>query len=702
MGRASSRSSHSPSTARSRPAQRGLFAPLLLALGTALYGGTTACSSSGGAASVDAIYVVPASLDGLNDAAFYDHPWPSDLRLDPDGSIHMTGMYNPRNNILVSTYIGAMKGLIKGFSPVGVAYFRFTGPIDPSSLPDPKGSLDAGAAVQIIDCDAASPEKGQRHLAQVKWRKDEGVYYLADTLAVSPAVGYPLRPRTKYAVVVTKRVKSEGGGDVHPSADLKGVLGLGPATAPATQAAGLFGACLKEVDAAGIARADIVHATFFTTGDPTSELFAVADDVRASVPAPTVDPATWKAAETTSTYDVYEGVYGPSPNYQAGKIPYTKLGDGGNFVFDASGKPVVQNTFTLRFTLVIPKASACPMPGTGYPLIVYAHGTGGDYRSVVNEGNSVGGAGAAKCIASMGVDQIFHGTRPGAPPIGDPNAETEIELNFFNVNNPIAAATNGRQSAIDVVQQVRLFTETHLTIPASVARGGTEIAFDASRLLFFGHSQGGVNGPLFMAADGSVRGGVLSGTSAMISVALLEKTKPTPSVAGVVRALLGLSNADEALELDLFHPAISLAQSIVDPTDPINYMPFLIKHPRPGLAPKSIFQTEGVNADGTGDNYAPPHGIEIASVAMGLPRQAPGIHPVAEAAFGDLGDVTVPAGGLSGNLAGGLASGVLAQFVPPPNVDGHFVVFDVPAAHDEAAGFCRNLADDPHGRVPAP
>jgi hypothetical protein len=43
---------------------------------------------------------------------------------------------------------------------------------------------------------------------------------------------------------------------------------------------------------------------------------------------------------------------------------------------------------------------------------------------------------------------------------------------------------------------------------------------------------------------------------------------------------------------------------------------------------------------------------------------------------------------------------VLAQFLPPAS-DGHFVVFDVPAAREMAAQFCRNLADDPHGRVPA-
>jgi hypothetical protein len=78
------------------------------------------------------------------------------------------------------------------------------------------------------------------------------------------------------------------------------------------------------------------------------------------------------------------------------------------------------------------------------------------------------------------------------------------------------------------------------------------------------------------------------------------------------------------------------------------------------------------------------------------------VHVVPEAAWGGLADVTVPSGGLSGNLAAGKASGVLAQFVPLAGDDGHFVAFDVPAAHAEVGAFCANLAADPTGRVPPP
>ena len=668
-----------------------------------LVGSLSACgsSTSSSASGPQSIFAVPASLDDLVDVKYYDLPWPSDLRRDADKTIHVAGLYDPTLSPVVESYVTLSKGLLDGFSPTSSGYFRFTDAIDTTTLPaDPKASVDPNSTVQLVDVDPASPQKGQRHLLQTFWRQDQGLYWLQNTLAVQPALGYPLRPRTKYAIVVTNGLRTATGAIFSPSDDLKQVLDLAPVSDRVKAAHDAMAPDLATLAGVGLTKDKIVHLTTFTTNDPTAELFTIADNVAAQVPAPTVEDGTWKQDQTESTYDVYEAKYSPSPNYQQGNIPFSQPSDGGNFVFDASGKPVLQNTFDMRFSLVIPNATACPMPAAGYPILIYAHGTGGDYMSIVDEGNSVGAAAAAQCIASVGTDQIFHGARPGAPPASDPNREGDIELEFFNLNNPIAARTNGRQGAIDVIQEARLFTETHLSIPAATSRTGSEILLDASKIVFFGHSQGGVNGPLYLAAANTARGGVLSGTGAMITVALLEKTQPQPSVAAAVKTLLGLSHPENADELNLYNPVINLAQTIIDATDPVNYMPYIIQNPRPGFAPKSIYQTEGVNSDGTGDSYAPPHGIEIASVAMGLPIEDPVVHPIQEASWSGLGDVGIPPGGLSGNLANGQASGVLGQFNPAAGSDGHFVVFDVPQCRLQAAVFCKNLLADPKGNVP--
>jgi len=638
----------------------------------------------------ESIFVAPAALDELSEETFFDHPWPSDFRKQGDGSVRFAGYPNPRKKPILKGYIESMQGVLQGFSPAASGFLRFGVALSEASLPTPKASLSASAGVQLVDIDAASPERGQRKRVATFFRAEEGAYWRPNTLAFMPALGFPLRPSTRYALVVTERIRAADGGRIEPSADLRAVLAGEGGRAGAVRAA--WGDALDELERAGVHRGSVVHLAVFTTNDPVEETAKIRDYVVESYPAPKILDGTLKKAEQSGWYDTYEGRYGPTPNFQKGEIPFVHYGDGGALAFDASGSPEVQSDFDLRFAITVPKEASCPMPAAGYPVVLYAHGTGGNYRSFIGPKDE-GTALAKRCIATMGIDQIFHGDRPGAS-AGTP------ELLFFNVENPTAARANGPQSAIDVVQQARLFTKTKITIPASIS-GGAEIRFDPTRVAFMGHSQGGLNGPLFLAVDDQTRGGMLSGSGSMISIALLEKTKPV-DVAGLVKTVfLGLLG-DEVEELNLFHPAMSLAQSIVDPTDPIHYVPLLVRRPRPGFSAKPMMMTEGVNADGAGDSYTPPHGAEVQAVALGLPPQNPVIHPIAELAWADLEPVTIPAEGLSGNLADGQASGVLAQWPADQAKDGHFVIYDIPKAMDQAAGFVQNLMLDPKGKVPAP
>lgn len=643
------------------------------------------------------------SIDGYKDendecsSSFYDHPFPSDFRKE-NGKVRWSGFMNPRGLSTIGDYTTVLDRLLDGFSPQAAGYVRFAGPIDPATLPASElAATEASSVVQLIDLDDASPEKGMRRPIRVHYRDKSGAYWTPYTLSFAPTFGLPLRPSTRYAFVVTRGLKGVGGKELGRSAELDAVLDLPGATASA-QASKLkesWAPAITALEAAGVPRAQIAHLAVFTTNSPAAELFAVRDAVRSSFPAPTVK--SWSAKGKGNGYQVYEGNYGPSPDYQQGNIPFAKPPDGGSFGFEG-GVPKVQREFDLRFAMAIPDAAACPMPAAGYPVVLYAHGTGGDYRSFLDDDTAE--ALASRCLASMGIDQIFHGTRPGAPQ--GPNAEQEIQLLFFNFDNPVAARTNGRQAAIDEVQRARLFTESKVTLPASVAVNGVEVKFDPSSVMFFGHSQGGQNGPLYLAIDDSARGGVLSGSGSIISVTLLEKTKPEPSVASLVRSIfLGLKPSQYE-ELNYWHPALSLAQSLVDTADPIHYVGHLIKEPRAGFAPKSIYQTEGIRADGVGDSYTPPRSIEVQAVATGLPLMEPSIRSIPEMAIAGLAPAVFADGGLRGNLAGGKASGVLAQWSPPGSSDGHFVVFNVSKARAQAAQFCRNLADDPVGTVPVP
>jgi hypothetical protein len=389
----------------------------------------------------------------------------------------------------------------------------------------------------------------------------------------------------------------------------------------------------------------------------------------------------------------YVGKYGPSPNYQKGLLPFVSPRDGGEFNF-VGGAPAVVDTFDSRFSLTIPTSDKCPIPTNGYPIALYAHGTGGNFRSYARDGTA--GSLAARCIASMGVDQIFHGKRPGAPPPDDDNA---VALRFFNVDNVLAARTSNRQSALDEVQRARLFTETHIQIPEKISVWGKTVSFDPSRVMFFGHSQGGLNGPLFLAADDQALGGVLSGSGAIMSITLTQKTQPAPSVADIVKSIMLGLRTEEFGEVDMFHPALSFAQMLVDVTDPIHYARHVIKEPRAGMKPKSIYMTVGIDEFGHGDSYSPPQGIEMHAVAMGLPlisnSQQIGIPEMLWT--GGPGIIHLPDSpqampmGIKNNLANMQATGGLAQWAPAEGSDGHFVVFDIAGARKQADLFINTL-----------
>jgi len=669
----------------SLPSQGALGVLCLLSL-------ATGCAEADLGTDVAAVYTVPSSSGALSGERWLDHPWPSDVRLTPEGFVDFTGFPNPKGVALIDEYIDATGGLLDGFSTVAGGFVRFEGPIDPASLPqDPIEATLPRSSVMLVDVDPSSPRYGVPHPIQVSFREEGGVYTQPNTLRWIPAPGFPLRPATRYAFVVTHTLRSFDGGEIVASGPLEEVLGLRDATERTAPLATAYADTLELLRQLGARPQAIRHLAVFTTDDPTAETIAVRDHLRANVPAPDfVDREPWQVADGDG-YVEYRSWYGPSPNYQRGELPFEVYGDGGDFNF-VDGAPEVVDTFDGRFSLTVPDRPECPMPPAGYPIVLYAHGTGGNYRSHLGFADSL----AEQCLASMGVDQIFHGARPGAD-------QASEELLFFNFQNIIAARTNGRQSAIDEVQRARLFTERQAHIPAAVSHTGEEIRFDPERVLFMGHSQGGLNGPLYLAVDDSARGGVLSGSGAIIMITLLEKDKPAPSIADLVPTLfLSLVTPEDRAELDIFHPAMMLAQSIVDAIDPINYAHLTVNEPRPGFLPKSILMTEGIAPDGTGDNYSPPKGIEAQAVAMGLPPQTPLQRPYPQLEWGAPAPVTILPGGLSGNLADGDASGVLAQWAPAPQSDGHFVVFDVPEARAQAAGFLRRLADDPRGGVPAP
>jgi hypothetical protein len=541
---------------------------------------------------------------------FYARPYPSDDRKNADGTIDLSTY--PRPSALIKEYVDTVAQDKHGFGENSCIYFRFSGAIDATSLPQTaQDSMASGASVYLTEVAA-----GQRVPVVTHLREKGGKYAGPNLLAVCPFPGLPLAPLTKYTATVTTGVRAANGAPIQKGGE-----------------------------------------TTFTTGDPTSDMKALRDAVYRDMPTPPVP--TMMAWQAGGSFDEYDGVY-DAPFYQQGTVPFLTPDKDGTIHFDAQGQPMLAHVDHLRFAMSVPKS---PMPAGGYPMVIYAHGTGGNYRSFITEGlaDRLGGVG----IAMMSIDQVLHGPR-------DPTMQSP-EVTFFNFQNIAAARDNVRQGGADDFQLLRLAQAwpSTLVLPMTNAH----VQFDSQRMAFMGHSQGGLTGPLFVAYEPGVRGATFSGAAGLLIIALLNKTQPV-NIPDVVATLI---NDDP---LDQFHPLLSLVQQYFEPADPCNYGRLYFQAPPMGTSPRSIFQTIGLV-----DHYAPVPGLKAFMLSMGLEPVGMLPDPIDGLDLAGLSDGTAP---VMGNVAGGAATGVAAEYTAS-GYDGHFVLFDNTNAQRQSTGFMQSL-----------
>lgn len=611
-----------------------------------------------------AIFVVPRDGD---DGAPWDLPFPSDLHRDPDGvGIDLSRFPNPVFSDAIALFVDLLAEEVDGFSTAGTAYLRFTAPLDPASLPDPAASLEDGAAVFLVALDS-----GERVPIELRFQEASSDYWDDDMLAVRAVNGFVLAPSTTYAVVATTAVRAADGAAVATDPDLRAVLGLEAGDAATEDArTRVYGPAAERLAALGTPAEEIVSLAVFTTMDPVSEMFRAAAALRRDVTEPEITESFVDQHE--ATYTLLSGHYGPAPLYQTGAAPFDAPGSG-RIVFE-NGEPVVQEEVELRFALAVPTGE---MPPSGFPIVITSHGTGGDYKSFVEDGTAARLADYG--VASIGFDQVLHGER--APP------GTQPETTFFNFLNPVAGRDNARQSALDNVQQARLVTS--MVIPTNRIPNPEDAFFDPERVGFFGHSQGGLNGSLFIAIDDTAHAAVLSGTGAIIGWAILQKTEPT-EILPLLEVLLDLDAERESF--DIFHPLLMLTQTFIDPADPVSYAPYWSAAPRVGDG-VSVLLTEGLD-----DGYAPPLGTEAIAVAARLPILGTVGQPVLGLELLGIAPVPLPA---TGNVTSGTGVPVTTGLWQVPG-HGHFSVYDEPGLTAAAPAFLASATSTPPGTIPLP
>ena len=604
---------------------------------------------------------------GLGDALA--HPWPSDALRTASGRLRLEHFGNPTGSSVWSDYRGIIARETRGFATTAAQYLGFSGALDLASLPaTPQDATAEDSPIALVDIDPRSPERGRRYPLRLTFREAPTVYLPEHHLVVQVPYGIPLSGGTTYALWVTRDTRDRAGDRLEAAPTLRAALrgGCRDAISP-----GLFEAFaplrgfLAEAPGAPDP-SQLAGATVFTTQDAVAELAALAEVARAQ-PVPEV--RGWTRVGLSGGMMRYRAEL-DLPGFQEGKVPFLSLGDGGALARDEAGRFTVTHQERTRIGVAVPARGQ--MPAAGWPVVLFSHGTGGDYRGAFDA--AVATALGQHGIAVLGYDQTLHGPR-------DPTG-SRPEITFFNLFNPVAARDNVRQGAADAVVLTSLLES--LRVPSSVTEGA-EVRFDPQRIVFVGHSQGALTGALFNAVDERARGMVHSGLGAILAITLVERKDIVD-----FQALLGsLLDLPEGEVLDEQHPVINLIQTFIEPADPISYAK-ATRGGVPGRARRDVLMVEGLL-----DFAAPARGQEAYATAAHLPVIAP-VARVPEAAA--LVGPAPQEGPARENVsaAGGAVTWGLIQYPE----ETHFPIYEHPDARRRYVEFVRAVVHDGRGVIP--
>lgn len=517
------------------------------------------------------------ALPILKGESFFDTPFPSDTRM-VDGHPDLSSFPNPAGIEILDTYL-AVDDEVDGWGTNSPLYVRFSDAIDTTALPSPEKSAEADSPVLLVDVDSTSPHRGEAIPLEFEWTEAEDLYRPGNLLTMAPVFGFPLRPATTYALVLRSPLARPGA-----MPDVWGQDGD-----PAYRG-------LEEIlRQRGVDPTDVAAASVFTTQDPRREMARFSRAIHEEIGLGPLETSV-ELVDDRGFVQVYTG-YVTVPIWQHGERPYRS--EGGGFEVDVNGVPQIAAWERVKFGLTIPEGKA---PDGGWPLVLYSHGTGGNYGSFYSSptNDDEGPVMAREGVAMFGISQPLHADR-GTP-------ETDVELDSFNFLNPEAGRCNFRQGALDQVYLAHLLTRGSLTFKA----GEIELPINTGDIAYFGHSQGGLVGaiaaPYF--SEELVAAG-FSGTGGGLSLTVVLRKEPF-DIAALLKNLLQIPETEE---MTTKHPVIGVIQMLSEVTDPLNYgSVWFAESPDWPARPLPIELTEGLH-----DADTPSVATEALAAAARIP-----------------------------------------------------------------------------------
>jgi hypothetical protein len=600
---------------------------------------------------------------------FFAAPWPSDDLRKADGTVDMTAFPDPNQTSLAEQAVALVSRDAHGFAEAGAVFFTLTGTLDPVRLPSMMATTQPGSSVFLVAVDATSPDYMKPYPIDVEFATDGGPFGAPNMLSLLPLQGAPLRPATKYAAVVLKNVASPALGASQAMSDL--VAGRVPASLPAA-AASEYASALAAVTGSGISADDIAALSVFTTDAPLSSFQAVVTDILAQ-PRPV--PSAFVKTDDFPDYCVYRSTVA-MPDYQEGTPPFDSTG--GDWTFDATGKPVLQRNEPAWFDVTVPKQA---IPSNGFPTVVFVRAGGGTNRPLVDRGAEatnggpaiVPGSGPALEFARVG----YAGVEIDGPLEGLRNTTNGNEdFLIFNVFNGDALRDNVRESAVELVLQAHMLDSISFDVSDCAGATGT-MKFDTSQMAIMGHSMGASILPLAFAFEPRFQAAILSGAGASWVENILYKQMPL-DVAPAIGLLLHYPSLHATLTDH--DPALTLLQWAIEPADSQVYARGILREPPAGAAPRHVLMEQGIV-----DHYILPPIADAISAPLGLDLAGPELDTMSAELSAMPGmtpvSATFPFSGRSTTTYpvhqnfGGVSTAVLVQNWSDGIEDGHEVIF---------------------------
>jgi hypothetical protein len=635
---------------------------------------------------------------------FFELPYPSDFRLTADGAPDLAGIPNPYGSSVVEG-LRAISAQRKGFPQMPVAWFKFSAPVAPQ---DASAVIAASPAspILLVKLDA-TPSL----VPVVASTPDADAYFPANVLTVAPRPGVVLEPRARYAFVVRRALNDAAGSPLGSPAAFQNVLSApSPGDALVTSYAGLAPA----LAALGVNIEDVAIATAFTTGDVVADTFDLSEKVLAKYSAAIDDVAVLHAE-----YDRYCELSAQItyPQFQKGAPPYDT---DGLFVPGADGLPVKQSDETVPVTITLPKQ---PMPAGGFPLTVYFHGTGGRSTAVADRGTWHYETDASKCpdheldtwngrtgcnTAGTGPGYVVaeHGIAMAASalPVNPqrwPAGANSSLPEYLNINNIASMRDIFRQGILE--QRIFLAALRKLAIPpaavaactgATLPTGETAFHFRDDPVLAQGQSMGAMYANLIGAIEPRFKAVVATGAGGYWSYFILQ-TQTIPDLGSKLGVLLGVHGP-----FTMMHPTMAMAQTALEPIDPVVSMPRLAYSPLPGQPTRPVYEPVG-----KGDSYFPTTVQDAAALAYRNREAGQTVWPTMQDAMkllGDDGIVTYPARDVARTAAGVPFTGVVVQYEGDGIYDPHAIYSQLDAVKYQYGCFFDSFLKGGAAIVPAP